>query len=79
MEKKIKKFLSVSERLKLVDEIKLGKPVKDVARDFGVSKAQAYKVFKSKDDQIKLVVIYYMRSYLANQHISHIGLGLTQP
>ena len=50
MEKKIKKFLSVSERLKLVDEIKLGKPVKDVATDFGVSKAQAYNVFKSKDD-----------------------------
>ena len=33
MEKKTKKFFSVSEQLKLVDEIKLGKPVKDAARD----------------------------------------------
>ena len=51
--KKTRKYLSVLERLKLVDEIKQGKQVKD--REFGVSKAQAYKVFKSKDNLKKLV------------------------
>ena len=29
--------------------------VKEAARDFGVSKAQAYKIFKSKDNLKKLV------------------------
>ena len=53
--KKARKCLSVLERLKLVDEIKQGKQVKEVAREFGVSKAQAYKVFKSKDNLKKLV------------------------
>ena len=49
MEKKkqTRKCLSVLERLKLVDEIKQGIQVKEAARDFGVSKAQVYKVFKS--------------------------------
>ena len=53
--KKARKCLSVLERLKLVDKIKQGKQVKKVAREFGVSKAQAYKVFKSKDSLKKLV------------------------
>eukprot|EP00731_Ephydatia_muelleri_P034635 Em0069g10a len=53
--KKARKCRSVLERLKLVDEIKQDKQVKEVAREFGVSKAQAYKVFKSKDNLKKLV------------------------
>lgn len=52
--KKTRKCLSVLERLKLVDEIKQGKQVKEVAREFGVSNAQAYKIFKCKDKLKKL-------------------------
>ena len=54
MEKKTKKFLSVSERFKLVDEIKLGKPVKDVARDFAHDRRTNYSN-PCKDDLLKLV------------------------
>ena len=44
-----RKWLTLKEKLGVIDAVKAGKPIDDVAKEFGISKTQAYKLFKTKD------------------------------
>lgn len=44
-----RKFLNLKDKMKVVEEIKLGKSPLDVAKTWGVSKSVVYKIVKSKD------------------------------
>ena len=47
--RKPRKSLELCEKLKVIDELKAGKSIDDVHVQFGISKSQAYQLYKDKD------------------------------
>ena len=46
---KRRKWLTLKEKLGAIDDVKAGKPIDDVAKKFGISNSQVYKLYKNKN------------------------------
>ena len=46
---------TLKEKLGAIDDVKAGKPIDDVAKKFGISKSQVYKLYKTKDTLLNTV------------------------
>lgn len=47
---KKKKFISLKEKIDVVKEFSSGRPVADIAQQFGIGKTQAYRILRNKDE-----------------------------
>ena len=50
-----RKWLTLKEKLGAIDDVKAGKPIDDVAKKFGISKSQVYKLYKNKNTLLNTV------------------------
>ena len=44
-----RKNLDVQGKMKIIDELKLGKSIPDICTEFGISKSQVYRIYKGRD------------------------------
>ena len=53
--RKKRRCLKMGEKQKVIGDIKAGKHVEDVAREYGISKSQVYRIFQCKDSIVRAV------------------------